>query len=74
MPSENYPDTVLPRANSAAASAGVAKTRYRWWVRGSATACWRQLPEQYTMAEMARMLREQQFVEFSLIDGSASRA
>jgi hypothetical protein len=74
MPSENYPDTVLLNDNSDVASAVVAETRYRWWVRGSATACWRELPEQYTMAEMSRMLREEQFIEFSLIDGSASRA
>ena len=73
MLSENYLDTALGKDHSVAAAA-VAGTKYRWWVRGSATACWRELPEQHTMVEISRMLRDKQFAEFSLVDGSASRA
>jgi hypothetical protein len=57
------------RAGGVAQSA--ANTRYRFWVRDSAVSSWRQLPGLHTMAEVARMLRQQRFVEFALIDGSA---
>jgi len=51
-----------------------AETRYRFWVRDSTASSWRQLAGVHTMAEMARMLRQQRFVEFALIDGSAQPA
>jgi hypothetical protein len=74
MPSEKYPDTVLQKDNLAFASAAAAETKYRWWVRGSAADCWRELRGEFTMAEMSRIQREEQFAEFSLIDGSARLA
>ena len=51
-----------------------AETRHRFWVRDSSASSWRQLPGLHTMAEMARMLRQERFVEFALIDGSAEPA
>jgi hypothetical protein len=51
-----------------------AQTRYRFWVRDSTGSCWRQLSGLHTMADMARMLRQERFFEFALIDGSAQPA
>ena len=61
--------TLNRRAGGVAQSA--ADTRYRFWVRDSAVSSWRQLPGLHTMAEVALMLRQERFVEFALIDGSA---
>ena len=62
----------VSRAGGVAQAA--AETRYRFWVRDSAVSSWRQLQGVHTMAEIARMLRQQRFVEIALIDGSAHPA
>ncbi len=70
MPFVSHSDTASLNRPSVDVAQAAVQTRYRFWVRDSAVACWRQLPGSHTMAEMARMLRQKRFAEFALIDGS----
>ena len=70
----SYSDSASLSRGAGNVAQAAAETRYRFWVRDSAVSSWRQLPGFHTMVEMARMLRQQRFVEFALIDGSAQPA
>ena len=74
MASVSHSDSASLNQRPGDAAQVAAKTRYRFWVRDSSGASWRQLPGFHTMAEMAGMLRQQRFAEFALIDGSAQPA
>lgn len=70
----SHSDSTSLNRRSGDVAQAAAQTRHRFWVRDSTGSSWRQLPGLHTMAEMARMLRQQRFVEFALIDGSAQPA
>jgi hypothetical protein len=70
----SYSDSASLSRRAGNVAQAAAEARYRFWVRDSAISSWRQLPGFHTMVEMARMLRQQRFVEFALIDGSAQPA
>jgi hypothetical protein len=71
MASVSHSDSVASNGPTADVTQAAARTRYRFWVRDSNVSSWRRLPGSHTMAEMAQMLRQQRFIEFALIDGSA---
>jgi len=70
----SHSDSTSLKRRAGRVAQAAAETRYRFWVRDSAVSSWRQLQGLHTMAEMAQMLRQQRFVEFALIDGSAQPA
>ena len=74
MAGVSYSDSAPLNRPACDVAQAAAEARYRFWVRDSTASSWRQLPGLYTMVEMARMLRQERFVEFALIDGSAQPA
>jgi hypothetical protein len=74
MASVSHSDSASLNRRAGDVVLAAAETRYRFWVRDSAVSSWRRLPSSHTMAEMARMVRQQRFVEFALIDGSSQPA
>jgi hypothetical protein len=70
----SHSDSASLKRRAGDVAQAAAETRYRFWVRDSTGSSWRQLAGSHTMVDMARMLRQQRFVEFALIDGSAQPA